>query len=353
VTRTGFISLKPDQWPPSDLALWQAAQMADDPLDVPGLAAGWRPDTLSNVERAWGMYLAWLAATGRLEPQARPVDRIRHSGFAAFLDAYAEGHAESSLAAMMRAIYDFVRACCPDADVAWLRRKAGKAQRRAKHVKPPAQRRRPATELAEIGETLMARGVEMLPTLPATGAITFRNGLIFALEVTVPLRVKNLAALRVGYTLLRDETSWRVSFPTGAMKNHRPFEAWYPERLTETIDYYLADIRPRLPTPPTNTDEGWMWPGRRGGPMWTHAITRIVREINRAHSGVPLPTHGFRHSVTTEIAIADPGHFGIASSVLGHASAQSKEAYNLAAAYESQARFLDLLDALRRGDAGA
>lgn len=353
MSRGSFSSLKLEDWPPLDRELWLAARTPGDFFEDAGLAAGWRPATVANVEGHYGTFLWWLQKVGRLDTDARPLGRASAVNIQDFIDAYAVDHAASSTAAIVHVIADVVRVTSPDAEVPWIMRLARRMKGKAKPLKPTAQRRSPLIYLIRAGDALIERGGQTVIDDPARGALLFRDGLMIAMQIALPLRSKNLTSLRLGVSLIREQTHFRVQFRGDEMKNGQDFQGQYPESLTETIDFYVETVRSILRAGVKPPDHGSFWLGRRGEPMKGFSISQRLRKLTERHVGVPFAAHSFRHSAATDIALLDPQHVGIIKSVLGHASPLSADYYNLASGFEAANRYQALLADLRRRDKDA
>ena len=140
MSRSEFHRMRVEDWPAQDQRLWALARTAADPFEAGGLAAEWRPATIFNIEKSWGIYLTWLHLDGSLDEQATPLERGGGDRLRRFVQAYCEPNAASSVATMVRALSDFARACCPGADLTELREFFGLFKRKARHSKPPAER---------------------------------------------------------------------------------------------------------------------------------------------------------------------------------------------------------------------
>ncbi len=350
MTASPFSSLKLAQWPEQDRLLWLAAREPGDFFDDAGLAADWRAATVVNVEYHYGTFLWWLRNVGRLDEKAKPVERATVVNIHDFIAAYAADHAQSSVAAVVHVIGDIIRVTSPDADVPWIASLARRIKRKARPVKPTAQRRSPLIHLIRLGDGLMERGQTALVDDPSAGALMFRDGLMIVTEVALPLRRKNMASLRLGVSLFRDENGYRVKFAGDEMKNGQDFEGRYPDSLTPALDLYFDMIRPILRAGSKREDDGSLWLGRWGEPMIGASISLRLRELTQRHIGVPFAAHSFRHSAATDIALLDPKHVGIVKSMLGHASPLSADYYNLASGFEAASRYQALLADLRTND---
>lgn len=350
MSKGSFSSLKRTDWPKRDRELWLTARAPGDFFEDAGLAAGWRPATVANVEYHYGTFLWWLQSAGRLDAGAQPLDRASAVNIQDFIDAYTVDHAASSAAAIIHVIADMVRVTSPEAEVPWIMRLAQRMKGKAKPLKPTSQRRIPIIYLIRAGDELIERGRSTLRDNPAAGALLFRDGLLISMQIALPLRRKNLASLRLGVSLTRDETHYGVRFHGDDMKNGQDFHGSYPESLTEAIDFYVETARPILRAGVLGPDDGSFWLGRRGAPMKGFSISVRISELTEGHVGISFGAHSFRHSAATDIALLDPRHVGIIKSVLGHASPLSAEHYNLASGFEAASRYQELLADLRRRD---
>jgi integrase len=348
--RVAFSSLKVHDWPQRDRTLWQNARTKGGFLDDAGLAADWRPSTIVTAEYHYGTFLWWLRERGSLDANATPEARATPKTIRAFIEAYSQGHATSSVAGVVQLVADMVRVTATDADVQWIYEAARRLKRKAIPVKPLSHRMCPTTDLASVAEALMERGAALLQDDPVKAALFFRDGLMILAETCLPLRRKNCAGLRLGHTLLRDEDRYRVALAPEAMKNGQPFEGWYPAWLTPRLDFYCERVRPILLG--SVDDEGWLWLGRRGEPLQGATISSRLREVFRQTLGVPLSLHAFRHSATTDIAIHAPAEVGIVKSVLGHASPLSARFYDLSSNMEASARYQKVMESMIREDLG-
>lgn len=351
-SKTDFRSMKVEAWPAIDRLLWiEARSDADDPDEDGSPASRWRPSTVALVERGWGTFLDWLERTDRLVPEERPDERITLPIAKAFVASYAKGHAASTVTNALRALIDFVRVTRPNAELAHLDRMARRWKRRSEPTKAPAERMRPASELLAIGAQNIGRGLATIGTSRVAGALAYRNGLSFLMELSLPLRLSNLAVLRIGASFRKEGERWRAVLPRAAMKNGIEHDGFYPAFLTPIIDHWIEVIRPLLRGEGRGVDEGMLWIGYDGSPVHAEGIAKAVTETNRATSGIPVSTHGFRRTAATQAAISDPQHaVGITSALLAHASPGSAEIYDLAGSFEAQRVWLKTLERLRAQD---
>ena len=72
----GLLCLPLAAWPALDRAGWAAATCSGDLLLDAGPAAHLQPGSLRKRIDSYGRWLAWFAATGRLDPDTGPAARV-------------------------------------------------------------------------------------------------------------------------------------------------------------------------------------------------------------------------------------------------------------------------------------
>jgi integrase/recombinase XerD len=105
----------------------------------------------------------------------------------------------------------------------------------------------PATDLFELGLRLMdtcKSGADR----PAHVVTRFRDGLLIALLIACPIRIKNLANLVIGQHLVFDGDAYLVKLTATETKTGRPYVAAVPPELTPYLDRWLEIYRRNLQT---------------------------------------------------------------------------------------------------------
>lgn len=349
MTKLHLPNFKLPDWPRRDRGLWLAARQPAGPFDEAGFAADWRSATVRSTEKAYGVYLAWLETTRALDPDAAPMDRVDRKRIEAFIDAYMPGRAETTIAGTVRSIAYVLRATNPPDGLPWLTRMAHRMMNTATPSRPKLPRMASIAELVDLGARLMLAAWGDLQERKVGGALSFRNGLMIASLAERPmLRLRNLAGLRLGHSLLRDAAGVRVRFLGSETKKGRQIDFHYPDWLTKPFDVYVNDVRPALSPRIQGIDDGWLWIGMKGGPLQPNNITAIVTGITMRHLGRPISPHLIRDCAATDIALIDPAHVGITRSVLGHATlASSQRSYNQATSYSAVGRLGAVITGLK------
>ncbi len=177
-------------------------------------------------------------------------------------------------------------------------------------------------------------------------AVQYRDGLMIALLAARPLRVSNLASIRIGHHLVRYGETWLLEFEAHEVKNRRPLELPFPDQLAPYLESYLDHWRPAL-LRRRETDR--LWVTRYGQLMGTKAAYRRITKVTARAFGWPLNPHMFRDCAATFIAIEDPEHVRISAPLLGHTSLSTTEKYyNQAQSVEAGRIYQRSLLALRR-----
>jgi integrase/recombinase XerD len=181
----------------------------------------------------------------------------------------------------------------------------------------------PAADLFELGLWLMETWADDRPQR-VYKATRFRDGLIIALLICCPVRVKNLAGLMIGQHLIFDGERYRLHVTAAETKTGRPYVACVPHELTGYIDEWLRFHRPALKLmaasgPSSGNAAGPLWIDRWGQAMSIKSIQRQIWLRTRQAFGKGICPHLFRDIAVTELVDSAPDDIGIAADLLGHA----------------------------------
>ena len=181
--------------------------------------------------------------------------------------------------------------------------------------------------------------------------MSFRDGLIIALQAARPLRLRNLTGLVLDRTLVSRGAQWWIEFSAADTKNREVIELPWPEPLAAPLETYLirhrevlVQMRGGSPRPAGRA----LWVSKTGSPMSREAIYHCITTRTCHILGRPINPHLFRDCVATSIAIEDPTHIDIASGLLGHHTPATTEMYyNQARGVEASRRLQTFLLSLR------
>jgi integrase len=220
-------------------------------------------------------------------------------------------------------------------------------------------RLRPATELWALGLELMQAAED--GTADRTllrRAERHRDGLLIALLAARPLRLANVAGLRVGRHLVRDDTGdgYRLLIAGAETKAGRPLEQPLPAALAPFLTRYLEHWRPLLLScggryTPTVAAETALWISREGAAMPPVSLRGAVKRRTETAFGAGhgLTPHLFRDAAATAVAELDPEHMLSAASVLGNRPETMMAHYNQSQGRAAHRRYHAALAALRGG----
>lgn len=314
-------------WPESDRALWTALwQPALRPLERPGGGAHWSPRSRRMIETAYGQWLTWLQHTeptclGSEEPLAR-ITRARLLAFIRMLQDTVSSHTallrvfalrRIAMASDRRRDWDFFRPI-----VSWL-------WRIRRPVRDKAALIVPARDLDELGWALM-RESEASEGTAVQRAVLFRDGIMIALLISLPLRNGNFSALRLGHSLRDEGDGFIVRIPASEAKGGRPLTDAVRPALVEPLRQYIAEHRPQLLK---GKPSEHLWITYQSRPMSIRRVHDIIATRTRAAFGHAICPHLFRDCAASSIAEVAPSEMRIASQLLGHAGiAMTERHYN-------------------------
>ena len=153
---------------------------------------------------------------------------------------------------------------------------------------------------------------------PYRAALAREDALAIDLLLTCPVRIKNLAGLRLDHHLQRPGNGQVfVVIDPDEVKNVRPIEFTLSPELQRMLDKHLATRSPMMC--PNGTP--WLFPRRDGrGPVNLPAFsTRLSKRI-RKEIGLAMNPHLFRHLSAMVWLVDHPGEYETARRILGHSS---------------------------------
>jgi len=170
--------------------------------------------------------------------------------------------------------------------------------------------------LLDLPDVLMRRA-KSVPS-PNKAAHTYLWGLVIEILTVAPMRIGNLAALRIDSHLVRPEGPRGpiiLCLVEGETKNRRAHEYPLPAATARKLDHYLRQHRPHLIDDP---DCPWLWPDRKGHHKSPTTMSERITKLIYRETGLHLTPHQFRHLAAKLILQARPGEFELARQVLGH-----------------------------------
>lgn len=300
-----------EAWPERDRDRWRACFAVD------GRFAGyspWKEATRRQVAWVYGQYLKHTRAES-LPPDLSPVG-VR-SFAAAALD---RGCAPRSVARYVQclSLITSVLQAGHAKDFVWLKTLSTTLLKAAADTpKQKAGRQRPAEEILALGLGEMDRAD--LSCGSWTQYRRYRNGLILALWICLPERLKAFTAIR-----LRDiavDLCW-IDFPEEHQKTGTAIRRVVPTVLRPYLRRYLDEIRSIQAT-----DHDWLWIAQGGAAAGRQALYGAVREMTERGLGVALSPHRLRDCAARFVVEEMTSEVRLASVILNHRDERSTATY--------------------------
>ena len=319
-------------WPDVDRERWRQAQMPAGFLEPDRPASRWSPARRRIAVQAYGQWLAALDRNGELDPSCTPGDRVTEARVRCFVEELRGRVAPASVSMMTGALLRMLEVLEPERDWDLMARVYRHFKRTATSSRNKLACMAPATDLFELGLRLMdSCHASQGKTYQAT---RYRDGLLIALLISCPMRLKNLAGLVIGQHLLFEEQAYRMELTAAETKTGRPYIAPVPHELTPCIDEWLGVYRVHLIEHGRNQVGGIgapLWVDRAGRPMSSGAIRAQIERRTRLAFGKAIWPHLFRDCAVTELVDCAPEEIGIAPDLLGHADLRTTQRYYIQA----------------------
>ena len=322
--------LKLNEWPVADRLAWEAACKPSSLLKKGGSASHLNSVSKEDIARRYGLFLGFLKLNGYFDPDAPPSGQVTPANVQAYK---ADLATRVSSVTAWNSIYKFRRAAqliAPSLDFSWLVEIEGDL---AFVMEPRSKLDKLifAERIVEAGLTLIAEA-KQFARADFVRARGIRNGLMIALLVLCPSRLKNFAALEIGRTFKQITGKWWIVLPAASTKTRRrPEERPIAEWLNPYIELYISEARPVLLTASQqHTDALWISSSTRG-PMTPRKVGSLISQVTRETLGIAISPHLFRTMDVTTIvdAKSDLPHLG--SALLGHTDPRiTEEHYNRA-----------------------
>jgi hypothetical protein len=141
---------------------------------------------------------------------------------------------------------------------------------------------------------------------PRRGAVAMELAVAIAILTVAPMRIANLASLRLDQHLVRSggpRSLWLIEIPPQEVKNGAPLLYELSSRVTAMVDRYLRNFRSRL-AQPGNT---YLFPfgaSHKGAPGFSHQIRGVIADW----VGIDMSPHQFRHLAGLLMQKNNPGN---------------------------------------------
>jgi integrase/recombinase XerD len=320
MTRKRTLSLLPSDWPDAERLLWQSAIQPAKFLQRASPAGTWSVKRQRIVEQAVGQWFAWLEQNGMLDTPELPAERLTEQRVQAFVLALTERVSPWSVAMMIGALKRGYDVLTPGNDLRWLamicsglKAEARPSRNRFAHLVTPAQ-------VMGLGFKLMAEALETEQEILPYMSTQARDGLMLAMLICFPTRIKNFASMKIGEHRHFQQDRYVVKFSATEVKVAREQVGEFPVSLTPWIDWYLEVHRRRLIARGPDPTSPWLWVNRGGLPLQDSAIRAQIESRTKDEFGLHLWPHLFRAAAATGFVDIAPEDIAVAAELLGHAS---------------------------------
>ena len=314
------VGLPFEQWPTLDKGAWSSANRIGDLLTGSGPAAAWKPKTRRTVRKAYGNWLCYLGQTGQLKEVSTVGGRLTTDCLRGYIAELRARVSARTVVTQLRSLSQAFLALDPDTDREILKLVISRLERIAPTSQTKADSLKSPTELVALGEHLMSTWQRRPAHDPRLNAMDYRDGLMIAFLARCPIRLENLAQMRLSQHLTREAGRWRVMFEPEEMKGKRALAFDFPEELSQALDTYLRTIHPMLYDGPQAGAPLWPSLHKKKRQMTAHGIYTRITQITSAHFGRPVTPHMFRDAAATFIAEMTPERALMAAAVLQHRS---------------------------------
>jgi integrase len=182
-------------------------------------------------------------------------------------------------------------------------------------------------EMLDLPERLMAEAAKTMPHAPHRAALSAQIAIGIAILTFAPVRISNLAGIRLGAHLIKPaalDGNYLLTIPPHEVKNRVPLEFPLDGGLTKLIDRYIHEFRPHFEDT-LNNDH--LFPGVRQSMRAVNSFgVRIARTVEN-RIGVRLTCHQFRHAAAVIILRNEPGNYEFVRRVLGHKSLKTTQEF--------------------------
>ncbi|SDE63268.1 site-specific integrase [Ruegeria marina] len=325
--KRGWPNLRYPAWPEPDRVAWRHLLRDGDILDGRGRGVHWAEATRSTVQKHYAGWLGWLNQHEILDPYIGPADRITPEAVTAYARELMACVAPKTVETYLRDLKVVAKAMSPDRDWRWLM----DLSKRLKHWARPS---RSHTIRQLSAQQMFGRCLCELDRLAEQDfsvgkhRIGYRDTLLVAVLICCPIRLRNLAMIRIGQHLQLCGHEWHLRFATSETKTGQSLHHVLQVDLRQHVDRYIHHVRPAFPTA-EETDRLLL--ASKGKPMAHHSIyDRVCRQSHHLF-GERLSPHSFRTISATFLAEASLEDALHARALLGHRSPATTETFYIKA----------------------
>ena len=312
------VGLPVEDWPELDQEAWREANRTGDLLTGSGRAARWKLKTRNTAQKAYGNWLRFLRDTGQLTQAKAVRERPNEKTLRSYIAALRARVSPQTVLTQIRYLGQAILAMDPGADRSLLNLAISRLSAVAVPTRNKTDQLVSPIVLLDLGKQLMAGWQEREAHDPRLNAMDFRDGFIIALLALCPIRLGNLAQLRIGEHLVWFGSAPRIQFKAHETKGGKAIDVAFPSELLGDLDFYLENVHPRLAKKPETRTA--LWPSLHNRALSEHGIYTMISNVSEAKLGRRITPHMFRDAAATFIAGMAPEQALMAASLLQHRS---------------------------------
>lgn len=344
--------LRIEDWPEPHRRLWQEIIQNEDIFSDQLLFRANREITITDRRKGYGVWISWLIYMGLIDPNGLPYVYVTRENVRAYYEELRATKASITVFNRLLDLYCVIKRMYPDHDWKWLLRAVNKSHRIMKPKKIKRNRLQSANKIRALGFSLM-HSAKFKPDLNLyKRAIIYRDGLIIALLIYRPLRLKNFSEMILDKSLIKEKSNWAIFYMSEDTKHKRNIEANFPQDLLSALEEYLTIYRPYLLSLSKNnhgeTDPNAhksLWISNEGKQLSSGALCVAVKKRTKAAFGKDMSPHLFRDASVTTLMRDSPRSALLTKSILGHASLEmTNKHYNNAQMIAASKRYAALIE---------
>ncbi len=322
------LQLPYQDWPERDQAAWAKLFHEGDLLYGQGEARHWSPTTCRTKRKHYAQWLAFLVTEGALDSTGSPAERVTEAAVRAYARSLIERAAPRTVASCLIGLKCVIQRMHPESDWAWLRDITNRLDRWAEGTPGRSRRRPPSADAIWSAAVGALAGMQGSSFDSSTERLVFRDTLMIALLCVLPLRLRNLAMIRIGIHLDLSASPPRVRFDATETKTGDVIDMPIPPELVRYLQIYIAKVRPEFPGA-DRTDRLWL--GNKAAPLAEITIYQRIRACTEALVGVQVNPHAFRTISATFLAESSSSDALHARPLLGHRAAATTASHYIRA----------------------
>ena len=147
-------------------------------------------------------------------------------------------------------------------------------------------------------------------------ALLAQSAAAIALQLVIPLRKSNLAALDIERHFVSNRNGVYLVISETEVKNRESVNFQIPQFALDVITWYMRNYRPHLLDGPSSA----LFPGRGGNSKSANTLGGQICAAIHTFTGLKFNPHLFRHAAGKIFLDANPGNYEVVRQLLRHKS---------------------------------